>query len=268
MPLIFPEGEDDEILIKKAFDGMVDVRLLDGGKPKSLELAAKIEDAGFKRSRVLVDRDFDELGGDVRNGTSVLIETTTHDVFMDVLLTAPRIAADVVRGVNKSRYRLMEDEEKAQHQASIIASALSATFNVTCLRILNARYGIGLVFDKFPFANYLKKQEQSLAAAVELVLHKSKALNGITVNVQEGTVYVRNESYNLKVETLDLLDELQGKEWLLVGDHDFLAVLSLLLDDGWGARKLRTLFEAEITSAEVLNCPWGIAISEFVENCP
>ena len=267
LPLIFPEGEDDATLIEKGFKGAVDIRLINGGKPKSLELAAMIEDAGFKRSRVLIDRDFDEIVCTDGGGESVVIQTNAHDVFMDVLCSAPRVTGDVVGAVNKIRDRRMQDREKSQHQALTISSALSLTFNLTCLRVLNARYGIGLKFDSFPFAAYLSSPMRSLETVVELVLHKSKGLDGVSVEIERGTVRVRNEEYRLEEETQQILAELRGKEWRTIGDHDFLEVLNFLLDDSWGTRKLRTLFEAEITRSEVRNCPWGTAISEFVEQC-
>lgn len=265
LPLIVPEGEEDIPLIEKAFGDSVDIRLLDGGKDKCIELAELLEKEGTTRSRVLVDRDFGAVDNRGAPGNALLVQTHAHDTLMDVLLAAPRVLKKVVERVNQVPYREMTPVDRALATKSTLQATESAAFNVTSVRILNARRDIGLSFDQFPFGVYLTGVKVDLPQAVHWVLTKTAQTSWLRINVALGSVQVRGDQIDVVGEATEIRNALGGQEWELIGDHDLLATLNIFLEDKWGVRKLRTLFEAEIKEEEVLNSHWGRELERFID---
>ena len=264
LPLIFPEGEEDVSLIEKAFGDSVDIRLLDGGKQKCVELAELLDQDGFTRSRVLVDRDFGAVDGSISTVSKLIIETRAHDTLMDVLLVAPRILSSIVQRVNRDRYRGMSYNDKKLFTQNLLQATMSVAFYLSSIRILNARKDIGLKFDNFPFPVYLGQDEAGLDGAVYWVLTKTKSRAGLAIDIESTTVRTMEECIDVLAEASEIHQELSGREWELIGDHDLLAILDFYLDDNWGQRKLRTLFEAEIHADEISDSAWGREIANFV----
>lgn len=265
VPLIFPEGEDDESLIEKGFGSEVDIRLVSGGKPACLQLAKWLEEDGRCRARVIVDRDFDDVTGVENYDNPLLIVTETHDVLMDVLASAPRVVTAAIKGANKSRYRGLQSDDKDSQVNSIYGRALDAAFNLTTVRIWAARNGVGLKFDTFSFTNYFQEGEITVEAAVKGVLRKSGSVPDLVPDPEAGTLLVGINSFDVFSGALKVREELQGQRSSLVGDHDFLKALTYLLDDDWGKKKLRTLLESEIERYEIEESPWGSQVRKFLD---
>lgn len=267
-PLLFPEGAEDVALIEKAFDERVDVRLVEGGKPKCLELAELLKNDGRIRSRVLVDRDFDHLAGTPALNNTLVITTRAHDVLMDVLLAAPRILLAVIKGANKKRYRDLTAEEQSADIGTILDGVYGAVFNLACVRIFNAQSEVGLKFDNFSFSNYIAGGEVTIERAVDLVLLKSRDLDGLMVDTTAGVVEKGEDLIDVTSGVGAVATELRRNDLTLMGDHDFLSALNHHLDGSWGSEKLRTLLEAQAERAEILSSHWGHQVTDFVRNVP
>lgn len=265
LPLIVPEGEEDIPLIEKAFGDSVDIRLMDGGKEKCIELAELLDKEGTKRARVLVDRDFGAVDHRSAPGNPLTIQTHAHDTLMDVLLAAPRVLGKVVERVNQVSYREMTPSERARATKTTLQATERAAFNITSIRILNARRDIGLSFNRFPFGVYLQSATVDLAQAVHWVLTKTAQTSLLQIDVKLGLVQFCGDQIDVVGEAAKIRGALGGQKWELIGDHDLLATLDFFLDDKWGVRKLRTLFEAEINEEEVLKSHWGIEVARFID---
>lgn len=266
IPLIFPEGEDDEPLIEKAFGGEVDIRLVSGGKPACLKLAEWLKEDGSCRARVIVDRDFDDVTGVEKVCNPLLIVSETHDVLMDILASAPRVVSAAIKGANKSRYRGLRPVAKDSQVNLIHERALDAAFNLSSVRIWAARNGVGLKFDTFSFVNYFQEGEITVDAAVRNVLRKTEAVPEMVPDPEAGTLLIGNDSFDVSSGALEVCKELQEQRSSLVGDHDFLKALSYLLDEDWGKKKLRTLLESEAERHEIEGSPWGARVREFLDS--
>lgn len=264
LPILIPEGEDDLPLIQKAFRGCLDVRLVDGGKAKILELAELLSKQGFRRTRVLIDRDYETASRTLAVKNSNIIVTHAHDVLMDILYSDPSLANRVVEHVNKKRYREMDEVAKLDHVNNILEMATDSLLNLSAVRMFNVRYQFDLKFDNFPYAQYLSKTPARMDQAVRWVLIKSTDRSAHAVNINALSIRgvdVVHESSAVLTESKGL-----GLRWELIGDHDFLATLNLFLDDRWGSNKLRTLFEAEIHESQIRSCSWGAAVERFIQS--
>lgn len=265
-PLVFPEGHDDVELIRKAFGERVDIRLVEGGKSKCLELAQWLTEDRLTLCRVIVDRDFDGVAGVSDFDSPVLIRTEAHDTLMDVLYSAPRVLPDVVRAVNEKTLRDLPANERERCVQSISDDAISAVFKVATIRIYCMRHGVGLDFESFSYDWYLRSGDITVESAVNKVLFKNSSLDGARVDLTGGTVELEHGRYDLREGALAIEVELAGRELLLIGDHDFLAALSSLSEGSWGERKLRKLFEAQAERDEIISSYWGTQLNFFLDS--
>lgn len=264
LPILIPEGEDDLPLIQKAFRGRLQVRLVDGGKAKVLELAELLSKQGFRRTRILIDRDYETAARTLAVRDSNIIVTHAHDVLMDILLSDPKLASRVVEHVNKKRYREMDEVAKLEHVNNILEMVANSLLNLSAIRMFNVRYKFDLKFDNFPYAQYLSKTPARMDQAVRWVLIKSINRSAHPVDISALSIRgvdVVHESSAVLTESIGL-----GLRWELIGDHDFLATLNIFLDDRWGSNKLRTLFEAEIHESQIRLSSWGAAVERFIQS--
>ena len=254
-PIVIPEGDDDHSLIETGFPDAFELRHLKGGKLESLELAMLLQDSGLENARVLMDRDLDGVLDEQRQLPACVILTEAHDTTMDVLVSSPSVLNEVVFRVDASRMRRLDQSERKQQIEETVRRAVETVFAVTCVRISNVRLGLGFSFQNFPYVKLVKADGRRLEIAVDLISRRGDRGGGVGEN--------HEMPLDVLESALEAWDQFSHKKMSLVGDHDFIKTLALLLDGGWGEQKLRTLLYAVLSKEDVLRCHWGQQLEEF-----
>lgn len=261
---LYVEGEDDEDLLRAHAAPGVRIRRVEGGKPASLEFARLAEDAGAKRVRVLVDRDFDFREG--AENSSIVLRSDSHDIFMDIVSSSLRPLNRVIE--NEIRLLQRTKDEKKSRKAmrlnvhDVMSRARDASVCVAAVRSADAEGSSALNFHRVRFDNLVANPPR---------VHD--VLSQLGVETSPATRDEINQRFLAAVDRL--LGHFVRDAYRFIGDHDLFGALAAQLRRGGskkGHRDLQRDFILAVRCDDLRALAWFGALHDWsvsagVERC-
>lgn len=233
------EGPDDELLIKDHCSDDLVVIAATGGREQVLRTAAISTSRGFGRVKFLVDKDFDDFFGAAERPINNVVESDTHDCFMDVVYHEPRILYRVVEveAAPVSRKMRASNAPAVPEAGTMLREAAEVSLMLSSLRIISGRRELGLDFKKFPFG---RVPFYGVSQIAEVLFQRSR--------------YSGRDRVEIVEEAERLYRELRSEPMSIIGDHDYFAALAAVMRK-YGASIKDSQLQRSFLAATLFACP-------------
>jgi hypothetical protein len=238
--LLVVEGDDDSFALNRhRHDDLMIIPAV-GGRQNILRAAQISLDRGFRDIRFLVDRDYSDPT--VLDLPKNVFVTEHHDLFMDLIVSAPNVLDTVIEAHVRGRRR-SPDVPKLPSAGEIRDRAYALAGCVAAVRIVNEFDSLGLKLERFPIGA-LPTASGEVEPVVDLAIRRS-SFSG----VRDDLVQEVSRTYQAVLPAVNTQ----------VGDHDlFSAIARVLRAEGVtiGADVLVASFLAAVSCVSLQATTW------------